>query len=106
MFFNSLTVDNDTKQRWAMFAGLVVLCVLMAAMAHAGTDTTFDSWTGKMEDWLEGSLGKGISIAFVVIGIIAGLMRQSLMAFAVGIGAALGLNYTPAIIDTMFTAIL
>ncbi|MEZ9922388.1 TraA family conjugative transfer protein, partial [Vibrio breoganii] len=52
------------------------------------------------------SLGKGIAIAFVMVGIVMGVVRQSLMAFAIGVGAALGLNYTPTIIGNLFTAIL
>uniref|UniRef100_UPI00398498E0 TraA family conjugative transfer protein n=1 Tax=Vibrio parahaemolyticus TaxID=670 RepID=UPI00398498E0 len=52
------------------------------------------------------SLGKGVSIAFVIVGIVIGIMRQSLMAFAVGVGAALGMNYTPDIISSMFSAVL
>lgn len=106
MNFSMNNVNGESKERLALFAGLIVLSLMMLAMAHAGTDATFDAWVDNMDSWLKGSLGKGISIGFVVIGIIAGMMRQSLMAFVVGVGAALGLNYTPSVIDAMFTAIL
>ncbi len=98
------TENNLMKMKFAL--SLVVMAVVFSAFASAGTDTTFDSWVTQMTDWLEGSLGKGVSIAFVIVGIVIGIMRQSLMAFAVGVGAALGMNYTPDIINSMFSAVL
>lgn len=109
MFTNSLPepMTQERKQQIMFFAGVVILTLLMSTLAQAsGTDTTFDKWVDTMTAWLEGSLGKGISIAFVLVGIIMGITRQSLMAFAIGVGAALGLNYAPTILDSMFTAII
>lgn len=40
----------------------------------------------------------------VLVGIIGGIARQSLMAFATGIAGALGLNYAPDIIDAVMSA--
>lgn len=100
-------VSEETKMRLAFFASLLVLMAVMALMAHAaGTDDTFQNWVDEMTGWIKGSLGKGVSIAFIVVGIIMGITRQSLMSFAVGIGAALGLLYTPDVINNMFTAML
>lgn len=104
--FTFNAVNENKKQQILFFAGLMLLTALIAVMAHAGTDATFDDWTDKMTDWLQGSLGKGVSIAFVLVGIVIGITRQSLMAFAIGVGAALGLNYTPDILGSMFTAVL
>lgn len=104
--FTFNAVNENKKQQILFFAGLMLLTALMAVMAHAGQDTTFDNWTDKMTEWLQGSLGKGVSIAFVLVGIVIGITRQSLMAFAIGVGAALGLNYTPDILGSMFTAVL
>lgn len=104
--FTFNAVNENKKQQIVFFAGLMLLTALMAVMAHAGNDTTFDTWTDKMTEWLQGSLGKGVSIAFVLVGIVIGITRQSLMAFAIGVGAALGLNYTPDILGSMFTAVL
>lgn len=104
--FNEVTTKNKFKANLGFLFSVMVLVLVMSAMTHAGTDTTFDGWVTNMEDWIKGSLGKGVSIAFVIVGIVMGVVRQSLMAFAIGIGAALGLNYTPTIIGTMFTAFL
>lgn len=98
-------VSEDMKMRIAFFMSLLVLVMLMSLMAHAGgADVTFSAWVDEMTAWIKGSLGKGVSIAFILVGIIMGITRQSLMSFAIGIGAALGLNYTPDIVNTMFTA--
>lgn len=100
-----LNVSEDMTMRIAFFLSLLVLVMLISLMAHAaGTDTTFSAWVDEMTNWIKGSLGKGVSIAFILVGIIMGITRQSLMAFAIGVGAALGLNYTPDIVSTMFSA--
>ena len=39
------------------------------------------------------------------VGIIAGVARQSIMAFAVGIAAGLGLYYAPTVIDKTLSAV-
>lgn len=102
----NFTASENTMMNIKFFVSLMVLAMLMSALAHAGTDNTFGSWVTQMTDWVEGSLGKGISIAFVIVGIVMGVVRQSLMAFAIGVGAALGLNYAPDIITGMFSAVL
>ena len=98
-------ISEDMKMRVLFFLSLCVLVAVMQLMAHAGSDDTFDDWVTEMSGWLQGSLGKGVSIAFVLVGIVMGVVRQSLMAFAIGVGAALGLNYTPDVISGMFTAV-
>ncbi|ELA9367467.1 conjugal transfer protein TraA [Vibrio parahaemolyticus] len=97
---------QNAKMQLHFFFALMVLALLMTMMVHAGTDTTFDTWATEMEDWLTGSFGKSVSLAVVVVGMVGAAMRQSLMPLAVGVGAALGMNYAPPIIDGMFTAIL
>lgn len=97
-------LTEDTKMKMKFLLSLVVLAIVLSAMAQAGTDTTFDSWGDQMEEWLKGSLGKSVSIGFVIVGIIGAMARQSLMPFALGVGCALGMNYTPDVINIMFTA--
>ncbi len=73
------------------------------------TDTDSDSYTefdgiwNRIVAWTEGSLGRVVAGAFVLVGIIAGVAKQSLMAFAIGISAALGLVYAPSIIKSVFS---
>lgn len=97
-------LKNSTKKFSYLLTFIFVST--MTNPAFAGADTTFSSWVSQMTDWVEGSLGLGISIAFVIIGIVYGAAKQNLMAFAIGVGAALGLNYTPSILNSMFTAMV
>ncbi len=85
---------------------VLVMSVLFTSMAHAGADTTFDGIYTTVMDWLGGSLGKLIAGVFVIIGIIAGAARQSLMAFAVGIGAAVGIANIQSILELVVGATL
>lgn len=79
---------------------------LSVTAAHAGTDTTFDDISMMISDWSKGSLGKTLALATFVVGIGMGVIRQSVMAAAVGVGSALVLNYGPTVIDTTFTALI
>ncbi|WP_051303372.1 TraA family conjugative transfer protein [Psychromonas aquimarina] len=105
-----MKIDNanmeELKRNTVFFLSLIVLCVVLSQTVMAGTDATFDAWVDQLTDWIEGSLGKGVSIAFVIIGIIMGIAQQTLKAVAIGVGCALGLNFTPTVISAMFTATL
>lgn len=82
------------------FAGLVAV----AGVAAAGSDTAFDSIFTILNDWATGSLGKVIAIAMFIVGLGAGIVKQSVMAVVAGIGAAVVLAYGPGVIDSIFTA--
>lgn len=69
-----------------------------------GTGCEFAGGWQTVVDWSQGSFGKLIAGAFVLIGAVAGIARQSLMAFGTGAGAGLGLGIAPGVIDSMFTA--
>ncbi len=59
-----------------------------------------------MMDWTQGTLGQAIALSMVVVGIIAGIARQSLMAFVIGIGSGMGLSFAPNILNNIFGAAL
>ena len=85
----------------------VVLTALVTPEAIAGTGgTEFDTVWTTLTDWMQGTLGKIAAGAIVLVGIIAGVARQSIMAFAVGVGGGIGLYNTPTIIDNIMTAML
>lgn len=89
-------------------ACLMALTMLMLpALAMAGTGgAEFDEVWLKMTEWVEGTLGRVIAAGIVVVGIVAGIVRQSLMAFAIGIGGGMGLYNTPNVIEEIMTATL
>ena len=90
----------------ALFARLLAAAglVAVAGIAAAGSDTTFDAIFTIMEGWATGSLGKVIAIAMFIVGLGAGIVKQSVMAVVAGIGAAIVLGYGPAVISSMFSA--
>jgi len=91
-------------------AVLVIITLFLfsfAGLALAGTGgTEFQATYDMVVGWAQGFLGKLIAIAFLIVGIVAGVARQSIMAFAVGITAALGIYMTPDIIDSVVAATL
>lgn len=89
----------------------LLLVATSAAMANAGTtaatpDSTFDEIYDTIVGWSEGSLGKVIAIAAFLVGMAAGIMRQSAMAVVLGLAFALIFAYGPTIINNIFTASL
>ncbi|KLV03562.1 hypothetical protein ABT56_18785 [Photobacterium aquae] len=59
-----------------------------------------------VKGWMQGNYGKAIALAFVVVGLLASIKSFTLWAFVIGLGAALGIVYTPDMIDEVFTATL
>ena len=83
---------------------LILLLCLVSATAFAGTDgAEFQDIYDKIRNWLEGTLGKVIAVAAFGVGMGIGIVKQSLMALAIGIGFAAVLAYAPKIIDAVFS---
>ena len=73
-------------------------------IAGATTSSEFDDLWNMLVGWSSGSLGKIISLAAVIIGIAAGLLRQSVAAAVIGIGMAVVFQWGPGIIDSIVTS--
>ena len=59
--------------------------------------------------YLQASLILRVTIALVMgvlVGIVGGIARQSLMAFALGIGGGMGLYNTPTVVESVMSATL
>lgn len=84
----------------------VTLVLLYAAAAHAGTGggDGFDSVWAAISEYLKGTMGRVLVGLIVIVGVAAGVVRQSLMSFAVAVGAAIGLFYSPEIIEGIITS--
>jgi conjugal transfer pilus assembly protein TraA len=93
------------KKLTGRLTALMMLLIPVAALAGTGGSEFDDIWI-TMSDWVEGTLGRVIAAGIVVVGIVAGIVRQSLMAFAIGIGGGMGLYNTPTIIEEILTATL
>jgi conjugal transfer pilus assembly protein TraA len=86
----------------AALAALLVPDVVLAGAGGAEFQATYTLLTG----WITGLLGRVIAITFIIVGLVAGVMRQSIMGFVVGIAAGLGLFVAPGIIDSVVAAAL
>lgn len=105
--FASMKKMNGQSLAMAAVMGLMVMSLVAPESALAGTGgTEFDTVWTTLTDWMQGTLGKIAAGAMILVGIIAGVARQSLMAFAVGVGGGVGLYNTPTIIDNVMTATL
>lgn len=86
-------------------AGTAVgMAVVGVATAATSASADFDTIVTLLKDWSEGSLGKVLALAMFIVGIAAGIVRQSVMAAVAGVAGALVLAYGPTIIDSIFTA--
>ncbi|MDR9837048.1 MULTISPECIES: TraA family conjugative transfer protein [Herbaspirillum] len=85
---------------------LTAAVILCAVSAQAATDATFQEIVDKLIAWLTGSLGMTFSLGALAIGLTIGMIKQSIMGVAVGIGIALACSIGPAVLMGIFTAAL
>jgi conjugal transfer pilus assembly protein TraA len=76
-----------------------------SVLAGAG-GTEFQGAYDMLTGWMTGILGRIIAVTFIIVGLVAGVMRQSIMGFVVGVAAGLGVFVAPDIIDSIVTATL
>lgn len=92
-------------QRAALFSLVAVMAIGMADSASAGTGgTAFDDVWLTITEWTQGTLGRIIAGSMALIGIVAGIARQSMMSFGVGIGSGMGLYNLPPVVESIMTA--
>ena len=78
---------------------------MFANQAYAGSGGgEFDEVWSTITDWTQGTLGRIVAGAMILVGIVGGIARQSLMAFAMGIGGGVGLYNTPTVVESIMTA--
>lgn len=87
----------------AAAAAAVIVLQPEQALAGAG-GVEFDTVWQTLKDWTQGTLGRIIAGAMILVGIIGGIARQSLMAFALGIGGGMGLSYSPTVVESIMSA--
>ena len=73
------------------------------ALAGTGGSEFNEVWE-TLKGWIQGILGRIICGIMILVGIIAGVARQSLTAFALGIGGAIGLYNVPAVLESVLSA--
>lgn len=99
--------DKSRVRVYTAIALAATALVVAPDGAYAGTTgTEFDSIYTTVTGWVEGTLGRLISVVAVVAGLAMGVMRGAVIPFLIGIGVALGLNSAPTIINGIVTATL
>ncbi len=84
----------------------VALAGASLAIATTSTDTDFAAVVTLLTNWSQGTLGRTLALGMFVVGIAAGIVRQSVMAAVAGVAGALVLNYGPGVIDGIFGALI
>lgn len=107
MSTTSLNLQKDVSKKTIIGGLVIIAAVLFAFSAIAGTGgSEFDGIWDTLVGWSQGTLGRVITIALVIVGIVAGITRQSIMAFAIGVGCGVGLYNAPTIVESIMTATL
>ncbi|HGW1490528.1 TPA: TraA family conjugative transfer protein [Escherichia coli] len=105
---NQLANASSKNNTLFLFLGLMVVAFLLVPdQAHAGTGgTAFDDVWVTLKDWTQGTLGRIVAGAMILVGVVGGIARQSLMAFAMGIGGGMGLYNSPLVVESIMSATL
>ena len=87
-------------------AGIVALALgLMACSVIAGQGgDEFSAVYDTLVDWSQGTLGRIIAIAMILVGLVAGVVRQSIMAVVMGVAGCMALYNAPTVIEAIMTA--
>jgi len=97
-------MENSNKRDAVIALGVVLAMASVVVMA--GTDSTFATATTWLNDKLTGSLGKTFALGSLAVGLGIGIVQQSVMAVAVGVGMALTASIAPGILNGIFSAII
>jgi conjugal transfer pilus assembly protein TraA len=82
-----------------------MMVVPEAAMAGTGGAEFDDVWQ-TLVDWTQGTLGRIIAIGIILVGACVGVVRQSLMTFAVGLAMGMGLYNAPTVVESIMGSTL
>lgn len=97
---------NFIKANKFSFAMLIALMAgLFFTNVHAGSQgQEFSSVYDMITGWAQGTLGRIICIAIVLVGISAAIKNGTLMPIVIGIGAAVTLYNAPSIVEGILSA--
>ena len=82
------------------------LAVSGAALASTTGSTDFDAVTTRLQNWMEGSLGKTFALGSLAVGLAIGVVKQSVMSVVTGAAVALSSSIGPGVLNTVFSATL
>lgn len=98
----SVSVTRAWLVLW-MFCALVAL----PGLSFAGTGgTEFAPAYTTISTWLQGDLGRLIAVALLIVGLVMGVVRQSIMAAVPAVACGLVATVAPTIIGAVVTAVI
>lgn len=98
-------MQKISQDKLIQYLTLGVLLALAAGMACAGTGgSEFDEVYDTIVEWMQGTLGRIIAITMILVGLVAGVVRQSIMAFVIGVAGGMGLYQAPSVIEAIMGA--
>lgn len=95
---------NSANLKSVLATSAIIALGVAAVYANGTEQTGFSDVWKTITDYMQGSLGRVLVGLIVIVGVAAAVVRQSLMVFAVAVGAAIGLYYSPNIIDGMMAS--
>lgn len=97
----------NTRNAFLALLAVAALMAITTTAVYAGAGgSEFDDVWMTLRDWSQGTLGRIIAGGFIIVGLVGGIVRQSLMSLAVGIGGGLGVYNMPEIIESLVSATL
>ena len=93
---------SKTARLWLM---LCVLATPSLSFAGAG-GAEFAPAYQTITTWLQGDLGRLIAVALLIVGLVMGVVRQSIMAAVPAIACGLVATVAPTIIGAVVTAVI
>lgn len=82
-----------------------LLTALVSAQAFAGAGgTEFTTVYDSLSGWTNGTLGKTLAVASLLVGLGVGVIKQSVMAAVTGVSMALVAGFGPSVVDGVVTA--
>ncbi|KZX85379.1 hypothetical protein A3715_17165 [Oleiphilus sp. HI0009] len=102
-------VGGRGKKSTLAAAGIAATAIAAPSLvlaSSASTDTDFQEALDLVIGWAQGTLGKLAAISMLVVGIVMGVMRQSIFAAVPAIAAAVCMYVGPTVIDSVFSAVL
>jgi len=89
------------------FLLMVLAAAVFSGQAMAGAGgTEFTPVHDQIAGWMNGTLGKALAVSALLVGLGIGVIKQSVMAAAVGVAMALVAGFGPSVIDGVITAAL
>jgi len=95
-------IKNISNRRTAI--ALAALVVTGAAVAGTTGSTDFDTVTTRLQNWMQGSLGKTFALGSLAVGLAIGVVKQSVMSVVTGAAVALSASIGPNVLTGIFTA--